>query len=175
MIERFIRLLEQIAMAFAVLCIVAIMVIVSSDAIARYALHAPLPWAFELVTYYLMVAAVYGAISATFTHGDHVSITFIQEKIPPRPRAIIGAICAILAAVVFAIICYGSWNSTVEAYVHKEFLPGYIVWPAWLSQLPVPLGCALVTLRLLCHAWLLLRDGRDDTVATFHELEEIAE
>jgi|GEM_PF-1937534 len=175
MIEKFIRLLEQIAMALAVLCIVAIMVIVSYDAVSRYVLHAPLPWAFELVTYYLMVAAVYGAISSTFTHGDHVSITFIQEKIPPRPRAVIGAICAILAAIVFAVILYGSWHNMAEAYVRQEFLPGYIVWPAWLSQLPVPLGCALMTLRLLCHAWLLLRDGRDETVATFHDIEEIAE
>lgn len=170
--ELVLRRLEQAAMAVAVLCIVAIMLVVSFDALSRYALHAPLPWAFEAVTYYLMVATVYGALAGTFTHGDHVSITLFQEMIPERPRVRIEAICCLMAAAVFAMITYGAWHNAVEAYVRREFLPGYIVWPAWLSQVPVPVGCALIVLRLVHHSWVLLRNGNDPNVATFQETVE---
>ncbi len=170
--ETVIRRLEQAAMAFAVLSILAIMLIVSIDAIARYVLHAPLPWAFEVVTYYLMAAGVYFAVSGTYRHGDHVNISIVQEMMPPRLRAICESICSLIAAVVFAVIAYGAWHGMVEAYMQREFLPGYVVWPAWLSHLPIPLGCALIVLRLLHHSFMLIRHGADPYVEVNQEVSE---
>jgi len=171
-VEPVIRRLEQVAAAIAVFCIVTIMLVISADAILRYAFHAPLPWAFELVTYYLMVGAVYGALSSTFTHGDHVSITLFRDMVPAWLHRWAEGRCSILAAIVFALIAWGTWHITVEAYTRHEFLSGYIVWPAWLSQLPVPVGCLLITLRLSHHAWTLLAHGSGPNVAEFHKATE---
>lgn len=169
--ELVIRRLEQVAMGIAVLCMVIIMLTISYDAIARYVFNSPLPWAFDLVTYYLMITAVYGALASTFTHGDHVAITLFQPMIPRRLRIVIESVCSVLVAIVFLVIAYGAGHATHEAYLRNEFLPGYIVWPAWLSQLPVPIGCALLALRLLHHGWTVFRDGEDPHVQAFHEEE----
>ena len=79
-----------------------------------------------------------------------------------------------MGAAVFAIIAYGTWQNTMEALHRNEFLPGVIVWPAWLSHLPVPIGAALFALRLLLHAYTLARHGSDPEVHTHSESEPLA-
>lgn len=163
-LDRLIRPLEKAAMAVAGCCVVGIMVVVSIDALSRYAFKAPLPITFELVTYYLLLAAVYLALSGTFQQGDHIHIDLVQRRLPRRVRAAVDALGSLLAIAVFALIVSGSWAHMVEAYRGKEFIPGVIVWPVWLSYLPIVVGCALLVLRLLHHVSALLRHGHDPAV-----------
>jgi TRAP-type C4-dicarboxylate transport system permease small subunit len=170
--EKAVRWLEQAATAFAGLCVIIIMLVISYDAIARYLLHAPLPWAFDLVTYYLMIVAIYFALSPTFRHGDHLNIDIFQMMLPRRVRVWTDFVCTLLAAAAFAVITYGTWMNVVEAYENNEFLPGIIVWPAWLSHLPVPIGTALIFLRLAHHSYMLARFGEDPFIEEASELQE---
>jgi TRAP-type C4-dicarboxylate transport system permease small subunit len=164
--------LEQAAMAIAILCVVLTMLVVSADALARYFFKSPLPVTFELVTYYLLIAAIYFAVSATYRHGDHININLIEAKLPRHVRAWLGAVCSLLAAVVFVLIAYGAWAHMLEAYKRKEFIPGWIVWPVWLSYLPIPLGAGLLVLRLLHHSGMLARRGEDPHVEAHAEVTE---
>ncbi len=164
--------LERLSLSLAAIAVTLIMFIVSYDALSRYAFNAPLPWAFELITYYLMLAATYFAASATFTSGDHISIDVFRPMIRTRVLARLDAAWSILGAVIFAIITYGAWNEMTHAYTRNEFLPGYIVWPAWVSYLPILIGFLLLTLRLVLHAVLLLIKGRDPQVIDHGALEE---
>ncbi|MBL8588886.1 MAG: TRAP transporter small permease subunit [Methylobacteriaceae bacterium] len=159
------RLLERASMAVAILCVALIMTIISADAISRYAFRAPIPWAFELLTYYLMVAGIYFAVAPTFTHGDHIGIDLFSPKMSPAAKARWGTVSSVLAGVVFALIAFASGEATYEAWSNREFLPGYIVWPAWLSHAPVVFGSALIAARLFLHAFTLLTKGHDPDVA----------
>lgn len=160
------RWLDRASMAVAILCVALIMAIISADAISRYALRAPIPWAFELLTYYLMVAGVYFAVSPTFAHGDHIGIDLFRPMMSPAAQARWSAVSSLLAGVVFALIALASGEASYEAWRHTEFLPGYIVWPAWLSHAPVALGSTLIAARLFLHAVTLLTRGHDPEVAT---------
>jgi TRAP-type C4-dicarboxylate transport system permease small subunit len=173
-VERAIRLLENAAMAVAIVCVVVIMLVVSADAISRYAFNAPLPVTFELVTYYLLIAAIYLAMSATFRRGDHINIDLIQNHLPAGVRRWADIVSSLLAAFVFTLVAYGALTHAIEAYVRKEFMPGYIIWPVWLSYLPIPIGAAVLVLRLLHHSLMLAGPGADPFVHT-HLVEGKAE
>lgn len=159
-----IRRLEQAAMAVAGLCVVAMMLIVCHDGVGRYLFGTPLQWAFDVVTYYLLVTAAYLALSSTYQQGDHISIGLIQAMLPRRVRVGANIVCSLLAVVLFGAIAYATGMHAVEAYQGKEFLPGIIMWPAWLSILPIPIGTALLVLRLLHHSIMLARQGDDPFV-----------
>lgn len=156
--------LEQAGMAIAVVAISLTMLLISADAVLRYAFNAPLRWAFEVVTYYMMVVGIYFALSSTFTRGDHVNITLLRDIMPRRLQAWLDIIWVLVAAFIFGCVVYGTWEHTMTAYERHEFMPGYILWPAWLSHLPVPMGCALIVLRLLHHALVLITTGQDPLV-----------
>lgn len=166
-----ILILERLTLALAVFCVAAIMLIVSWGAVSRYAFRAPLPWAFELITYYLLIAATYFAVSATFQQGDHINIDLFRGMMPPRLRAGLDVVWTLLAAAIFAIITYGAWSEMTHAYARNEFLPGYITWPAWVSYIPIVLGFGLLVLRLLAHALVLAIHGRDPEVLEHTDIE----
>jgi TRAP-type C4-dicarboxylate transport system permease small subunit len=165
-VEKAIHWAERVCMAIAVLAVVVMMLVTSYDAAARYVFHAPLPWAFQLITYYLLGTALYLAVSATFAHGDHINIDLFRHYIPSRMRAVIDAVWSTLSACVFGVIAWGGLTTLLHAYERNEFLPGYFVWPAWLAYLPIALGAGLTALRLAHHAAKLAVRGEDRHVAT---------
>lgn len=167
--SRLITLLESLAVHIAALCVVAIMLIVSVDALARYLLHSPLPWAFDLIAYYLLIAALYFALSATFQSGDHISIDLFRNLMSQRFRNVVDIAWGLMAAVAFALITLGAWEEMYSAYSNRQFLPGYFAWPAWASYPPIVIGSGILVLRLLNHCFHLLVHGKDEGVVAAGE------
>jgi TRAP-type C4-dicarboxylate transport system permease small subunit len=163
--QTLIRKLEKAAMVVAGVCVIAIMLIVVYDAIGRYLFGSPLQWAFDVVSNFLMVGAAYLALSGTFQRGDHISIKLLHSNLSRPWRAGVDITCSLLAIALFGAIAYGTGTHALDAYRGKEFLPGVIMWPVWLSYLPIPIGTAILVLRLLHHCVTLLRQGEDSFVA----------
>lgn len=161
--------IEQAGMLIAIFATMVIMVLVSMDAILRYGFNSPLRWVFEIVTYYLMVIALYFALSATFTHGDHVNISFLRDMLPKRLRNGLDIVWVLMSAVVLAFAAYGTGHHAMSAWTNNDFIPGYFLWPSWLSHLPIPLGFALIVLRLIHHAITLAVKGEDPSVESHGE------
>lgn len=171
--EPVIRRLEQAGMIVAGLCVTAIMLIVCWDAGGRYLIGRPLPWAFDLVTNYLLVIAAWFAVAGTFRRGDHISINLLHAKLSPRVQAAVDIACSVLAVLLFSGIAWGAAVHAQEAWASKEFYPGAVMWPVWLSFAPIPIGAGLLILRLVHHVAMLVRRGEDPYVDT--EAEEGAE
>jgi len=169
--QTLIRRLEQAGLALAGLCICLVMFTVSADALMRYAFRAPLQWATDLTSFYLLVGAAYLAISSTFTAGDHININLLHQRLPARLRAATDSLCALAYLAVFALVGYLAWEAATQALRNQEYMPGYIEWPVWLSYLPIPLGMAILCLRLVHHICMLLRRGEDPNVVRDHGLE----
>lgn len=159
-------------MIIAIFATAMIMVLVSLDAILRYGFNSPLRWVFELVTYYLMVIALYFALSSTFTHGDHVSIDLLRDMMSPRVRRVLDIVWVLASAVVFCFLAYGTGRHTISAWQNNDFIPGYFLWPSWLSHLAIPLGIALIILRLVHHAIILIVSGDDPSVEEHGDIVE---
>lgn len=157
--------LEQAGVTIVGVCLIAMMFIVSADAFGRYAFKAPIPWATDVVSYYLMAVIAYFTASATFRRGDHIHLDLFRQLMSRRTKAVTGIIYSVLSAAVFAVIAYGNTKSMIDSYQAREFVPGYLPWPVWLSLLPIVLGTALLTLRLIHHAMTLLVRGEDPAVS----------
>lgn len=156
------KYLDRLSITVAILSTVMMMLIVSYDALSRYAFNAPLPWAFELITYYLLITALYMAVSTTFARGDHINIDLFRLLMPTWLRTRLDAIWGLMAAAVFGLIAWGAWDEMLHAYSRNEFLPGYITWPAWVSYLPILVGTFILVLRLLVHSFNLAVFGEDE-------------
>ncbi|WP_417210518.1 TRAP transporter small permease [Antarctobacter sp.] len=166
--ERIVFRLEQACMVAAVFCMITVMFVVAYDAIARYALNAPLPWAFEVLNYYVLVALAYFAVSPTFQRGDHIGVDLFYNLMGPRARAACDLVTAVLSAMFFAWIGYATFAAMMKSFDRGAVYLGYFAYPAWLSYFPVVLGSALLVVRLLTHMVALLRHGEDPNVG-IHE------
>jgi TRAP-type C4-dicarboxylate transport system permease small subunit len=161
-----IRRAEHVAMFVAAACVVLIMFVVSIDAIGRYVFNSPLRWGFDLVTYYLMIAAIYFAVSSTYQRGDHIAVDVVKHLFSPRARRWLDMASSFATIIVFATIAYASLIATMDAYGRHDMIPGVVLWPAWLSYAPIPVGSALLVWRLLHHCTMLARFGHDKYVVS---------
>lgn len=155
------QFLEKSSTLVASVCLLVTMLLISADAVARYVFHSPIPWTMDVVSYYFMVVISYLAISDTFRHGDHIQLDLFLNRMGPRTKVASGLICSFLAACVFVVIALGSTLSMIASFQASEFLTGYVNWPVWLSYLPISVGSALLSLRLIHHCSLLVSSGED--------------
>jgi TRAP-type C4-dicarboxylate transport system permease small subunit len=156
----------------SVLAVIAVMLIVTADTFMRYVLHAPFPWSFELISYYLLIAAVHFAVSDTFREGDHIGVDLLPQSVPRKVRLVMEMVWVVAAAVVFGIMSWGAFDSLHYAYVDDEYIPGFIAWPVWLSYLPIAIGSAVMTLRLIQHLLSLIALGANPEVLAHGDVLE---
>lgn len=144
--------LAKIETAFlyvSTMALVAMMVLVSTDALSRYVFGRPLQFQYEFTENYLMVAAILMPLAHVTRSGQHIAIDAFHHVLPQmilRPLAVLGnlGMIALLLAVT-----YGSGMKAYEAFRLGETTFGVIDWPVGWSRIWVPLGCGLFCLRLI--------------------------
>lgn len=164
------KMFERIGLGCAGVFLLTIMFMVSADAAARYLLGHPIGWSVELIGYYLMVVVAYFGASETLRCGDHIQLDLFLDRMSPRTRIWTTLFHTILAAMVFAIISYGSALSMIEAYVNHEHIHGYIAWPVWPSFLPIVMGCILLSLRMVHQCVMLISHGEVPAIQLQEEI-----
>ncbi len=172
---------ERVASFLAAIVLFAVMLIVSADVAMRYLFNAPFGWTYDLISLYLMSALFYFALSATFAAGAHISVDVIASRLPTRMRRALQVAIALVSAWLFATIAWLAAGRTLADYASGAATSGEVLWPSWLSDVLVPIGCGLLTLRLLLHGLThaaTLATGRDfialDPVAGTTDVEQIA-
>ena len=82
--SRVVGWLERGGMIVAGVCFMAIVLITAVDVTMRYAFNAPLIWAFELISDYLMVAIFFLAIATTQRAGQNIGVDILARRLPGR-------------------------------------------------------------------------------------------
>jgi TRAP-type C4-dicarboxylate transport system permease small subunit len=163
-LESIIAAVENVASLVAAVVLCMVMLIVSADVAMRYVFNRPFGWTYDLISLYLMGALFYFALSPTFAQGAHISVDVIAHRLSPRIRRLLQVIVALVSACLFAAIAWLAADRTLEDFRSGAATSGEILWPTWLSDVLVPLGCALLTARLILHALghtMSLATGRD--------------
>ena len=156
--------IEKIASTIAAAFMFAIMMIVFSDVIMRYAFNKPFSWAYDLISMYLMAGVFFLVLSEAYTSRAHVSVDILQQKFPPAMIRLSEIVTCIVGMTVFSLIAYLGILRTVDSYQSADVMAGAIPWPMWPSIGLVPLGAGLITIRLAAHLighLLSLATGRD--------------
>ena len=147
-IEAPLRALERGFMLVAQLAIVVMMLTISIDATGRYVFNKPLTGGYDLVTFYFMIMLGFLAMPDTYARNGHIRLDVMASRLSHVPGQIPERINALLAAVVFAFITWYAGHDAVEKFVHLETSFGAIQFPMYWSYVWVPIGAALLTVRL---------------------------
>lgn len=123
-----------------------LMFYVTAEVAMRYLFNRPLAGHLEL-TQLFIAPAVFLALSYVQNHRGHVGLDLLHDHLPPRGRHAVDAITLAVALVAFAIITYFSWLSASMAWEMGDVTPTAYL-QTWWSKMAVPVGCALLCVRL---------------------------
>jgi TRAP-type C4-dicarboxylate transport system permease small subunit len=124
-----------------------LMFYVTAEVAMRYLFNRPLPAHLEL-TQLLIAPSVFLALSYVQAHNGHVGMDLLVERLSRRTRHAIEAFTLAVALVAFAIITWFSWDAAQLAWEMGDVTPTAYL-PTWWSKAAVPVGCALLCIRLL--------------------------
>jgi TRAP-type C4-dicarboxylate transport system permease small subunit len=94
---------------FAVLLLGVVTVLVLGNAVSRYTLNMPLPWAEEVVINMMVWLGAAGMVIATM-RGALITCDIVTGRLSPRTARIVAVSCTVFSAVVMAIFTYLTWQ-----------------------------------------------------------------
>ncbi len=133
-------------------CILAMMFIVGTDVAMRYIFNAPLPWAFDVVSMYLLVGGFFLALPISHTEASHVRVDILVHHYPKLFRRICEMVACGCGAMFLGAMAIVNYNRAIVAFMGNEVVVGLFPWPTWLSIVLVPIGAGLLALRLVVSA-----------------------
>jgi TRAP-type transport system small permease protein len=139
---------ETICWYISALCAALMMVMISSDAVGRYFFNHPIQGVVEIVEEYLMVILVFLALSMTNKTGYHIRVDLLERFIPLRVKRVMNPILQAASFLIILLMMIASWGSFVRAFKSGELSVGMVPYPLWPAYFFVPLGCALLCIRL---------------------------
>lgn len=168
------RRFELIAAFGGNVCMLAILFIVFSDVIMRYFFNAPLVWAYDIVSRYLLVAVFFAFAAPTLRTEEHIRVLFFRPFLPPRLKAASDAVVYLITSFLFGLIALLAFQQGYGEFVKNERFLGAYLWPTWITTAMVACGSLLLTLRLLLMALRRLSDfgpARTDPTLDHREAE----
>jgi TRAP-type C4-dicarboxylate transport system permease small subunit len=164
--------LEDACLSIAAIVMICIMIVVSLDAIFRYAFNSPISWAYDVIALYGLVLIGYLPLAATFREGGHVSVSLFYHTFSTRAQLIIRIVVALLNLAFCAFIFVLSLNHTIKAYEDVEVRMGVMIFLIWPSYLPIAVGFFMIVARLCLSVLMLVTHGRDPFVQLDGEVLE---
>lgn len=144
--------IEDAAVVVAGIAITVAMLAVSADAILRYAFKAPLAFQLHLTEFYLLPISMMMALAWGYRNGGTIQIKLLLNALPERVTNPIVRIGLVAASVYMAVLAWRSSLVFIRAWERSEVVVGVIDWPVAWSWVWVPIGCALLSARLLVDA-----------------------
>lgn len=139
--------------------LLAIMTLITFvQVIARYVFNYSFVWALELATF-VFGGLIFLGISYGVRVGAHIGVDALVKLLPAGVARVVAIIATLLCLLYAAIVFYGGW-----IYVGKMYEIGILAQdlpiPQWIPRAVMPLGFALLFLRMLGVLNDLLRGRR---------------
>ena len=142
-------------LAAALIAAMAILAMV--NVVTRYLIQLPLAFTEELEVNAMVWLTLLGAASA-FRKRKHLRLLFFTQKFSPLVRKVIERLVNLMAAALFCGLGYLGWLQLLDERL-LEITSESLGYPQWVYTVAIPLGCALVVLRILQAEWRTFRKG----------------
>jgi TRAP-type C4-dicarboxylate transport system permease small subunit len=148
-LQRIARLLALLEDTLLSLLLVGVIGLAFAQIVLRNLADSSFSWADPLLRVAVLWLALIGAIAAT-RDDNHIRIDLLSRYLPPQLAQPLKRLTDLFSALLCALI---AWHGYL--FVQMERLQGGIAFsniPAWLLQLVIPVGFALMALRFFSNA-----------------------
>jgi len=117
-----------------------------SQVVLRYVFNSGLIWQLEATVYLFSWLLLIGIASGIRTD-SHIAVELVTERLSPAAQKLV-ALTAVFLSLVYAVLMFlGSWTLIEQLYVFGS-LAHDIPLPRWVLLSSLPIGFALLGLRL---------------------------
>jgi len=130
------------------LFLLAMIVMIGAEAIARNVLHTSLQITDE-VGGYLLVALTFLSMSVADAHGAFHRVEFVQMRLSPSARIVSQIVFELISLAASALITWQLIRLALNSLRTEDVAPTPLATPLWMPQTSMGIGMALLCLALL--------------------------
>jgi TRAP-type C4-dicarboxylate transport system permease small subunit len=90
---------------------------------------------------YAIAATLFLALPASLRHGDHIRVTMVLQKLPPRLLNIFEYWCLAAASALTTFFAFYAGRLVWQSYTYHDMSAGADATPLWIPQVLMLLGC----------------------------------
>ncbi|WP_319530230.1 TRAP transporter small permease [uncultured Cohaesibacter sp.] len=129
--------------------LVAVAALINADILLRFFFNEPVQIQFELTELFLMPALATLSLSRVYREGGHLAIDLIPKNFAGDLGYVIKFVQLLLPALFFMAVTVMSGKFALHAILEGEIEYGVIDWSLGWAYAVIPLGCGVLTLRLV--------------------------
>lgn len=141
--------IERASIALVCVIMMVVMVLISADAVSRYALNSPLTFTFDAVTMYFLPALLFLPLSMTLRRGGHITVDLFANMLPRRVYFVLIGLAMMASVFVVGIMAKMVVEKAYESWDSGLIVTGLYAWPVWIGEAIVGLSLTILTARLL--------------------------
>jgi len=145
-------LLENLAVLIAAIALVAAVLLVAINALSRHLFSLPLEFQLELTEAYLLVMLISLALPWSFRNGGFIRITIFSELFNTHIWNYLFKLGLLASSFYLGILGLEAFVIFKDAWVKNHLIMGVIDWPVAWSWIWIPIGCWLLSARLVLMA-----------------------
>lgn len=149
LLRRALGYIESSLMALACLMLMLMLATMVVDAVGRYVFNQPLAGNFEFISFFGMVMLCFLALPKTYSMGGHVKLEAFEPVLERAPFKLPLRVNALIGAAAFGAITLYAGAEAIEKIHTRETTIGLVQLPIYISFISFPLGCGVLTLRLI--------------------------
>lgn len=167
--SKFLEILNSIA----ALIVAAIMLIITTDVVARTVFNSPFQGVSEVVANSIIILC-FLEISYALMKGSLVRTSLVYDKVPVRAKCVIDFLAAVLGIVVFTLLITGSWPNFIKALaINDAEVAGSVRIPTTPGRFAVIFGSVMIVIEFAFIAVKsLIRFKHPDMFAKDFHVEE---
>lgn len=169
------KIVEYLLLCGSVLVILFVAFFVGAEVLMRYAFNSPIPGHLE-GSELLMPIIVFLAISYTQATDGHVGMDLLMDSLAPKVRRYAQLFTLLVSIFICSVIAYFAFENAHQLWLYDDVTmtpPYFRTWPAAAA---IPIGYALVALRMYIQFLHLLKPERfavyDPPDADLHRYEQ---
>jgi TRAP-type C4-dicarboxylate transport system permease small subunit len=124
------------------------MLLTTADAAGRYLFNRPITGAYEITTNYLMISAVFLAMTFAYRGGANIRVTFLAGCLPRMVRLVVNHLVQIVSIIYCSALVYATFKQALRTIATGTTLSSIEI-PQGPAYLLVPVGLFLATLMML--------------------------
>lgn len=146
-VGRGLLVLEYVLVTGSVLVILFVMAFVGAEVLMRYAFNSPIHGHLEL-SELMMPIIVFLALSYTqATHG-HVGMDLLLDALAPESRRYTNMVVLLVSIFICAVLAFFSLKNAIQLWLFDDVTMSPPYFKTWPSAAAIPLGYALISLRM---------------------------
>mgnify|MGYP003589557172 FL=1 len=154
------RAIEQLMRWTTIVLLVMMVVIVFSNVVSRYYLHASLAWSEEVARFMLVWLVFIGSFLA-YIHDEHLGLDILVAKMPPTMRKAVGFCTNMMILFALYAVMEGGYLLMRDNF---DWLSSAAEIPQGYVYFIVPFTCGLMMLQVVLKTYYLLagQKGRQE-------------